>query len=174
MQDRCGGTNEHRQALLQRCLRSSGTSLTVNIQAQNRTGVWAVPGIVGLHICFDEQGREIEVLDVTPVAKDKYRIEETPIFNPGIALGDVIRVREQQGIAYYVETVQKSGLVRYAWLLSKEAAASPEIHSFKERVTEHEGKWEQIFGGLLVIHLPKHSIVDAELEMSRIIKRFES
>lgn len=132
-----------------------------------------MPETVGLHICFDEQGREIEVLDVTPVARDKYRIEETPIFNPGIALGDIIRVRVQQGIAYYIETVQKSGLIRYAWLLSKEAAASPEIVSFKERVNAHEGRWEQIFGGLLVIHLPKHSEVDAELEMSRIIARFE-
>lgn len=111
---------------------------------------------------------------MTPVAPDKYRIEETPIFNPGIALGDIIRVREQEGIAYYVETVQKSGFVRYAWLLSKEAAASQEIRSFTERVTEHEGRWEQIFGGLLVIHLPKHSAVDAELEMSRIIGRFEA
>lgn len=133
-----------------------------------------MPGTVGLHICFDERGREIEVLDVTPVAKDKYRIEETPIFNPGIAYGDIIRVREQQGIAYYVETVQKSGFIRYAWLLSKEAAASREIRDFKDRVTSHEGKWEQIFGGLLVIHLPQSSSVDAEQEMARIIERFES
>ncbi|QUL57271.1 DUF4265 domain-containing protein [Paenibacillus tritici] len=132
-----------------------------------------MPGTVELHICFDEQGREIEVLDVTPVAKDTYRMEETPIFNPGIGLGDIIRVREQEGIAYYVETVKKSGLVRYAWLLSKEAAASREIRSFTERVTEHEGRWEQIFGGLLVVHLPKHAALEAELEMSRIIKHFE-
>ncbi|WP_405111486.1 DUF4265 domain-containing protein [Paenibacillus sp. FSL K6-1217] len=132
-----------------------------------------MPGTVGLHICFDEQGREIEVLDVTRVGKDTYRIEETPIFNPGIALGDIIRVSEREGIAYYIETVKKSGLVRYAWLLSKEAAASGEIRSFTKRVAEHGGRWEQIFGGLLVIHLPKHSPVDAELEMSRIIEHFE-
>lgn len=132
-----------------------------------------MPGTVGLHICFDEQGREIEILDVTPVAQDKYRIEETPIFNPGIALGDIIRVKEKQGIAYYVETVQKSGYQRYAWLLSKEAAGSQEIQEFKQRVREHEGRCEQIFGGLLVIHLPKHSAVDAEAEMGQIIKRFE-
>ncbi|WP_238649618.1 DUF4265 domain-containing protein [Paenibacillus piscarius] len=132
-----------------------------------------MPGTVGLHICFDEQGREIEVLDVTRVAKDTYRIEETPIFNPGIALGDIIRVSEREGIAYYVETVKKSGLVRYAWLLSKEAAASEEIRSFTKRVTEHGGRWEQIFGGLLVIHLPKYSSVNVELEMARIIEHFE-
>lgn len=132
-----------------------------------------MPDTVGLHICFDELGREIEVLDVTPVAADKYRIEETPIFNPGIALGDIIRVKEKQGISYYVETVQKSAYRRYAWLLSKEAASSREIGDFKQFIKETGGKWEQIFGGLFVIHMPKNTAVDAEAEMSRILAKFE-
>lgn len=132
-----------------------------------------MPDKVGLHICFDELGREIEILDVTPVARGKYRIEETPIFNPCIALGDIIRVEEKQGIAYYVETVQKSGYARYAWLLSKEAAGSREILEFKHRITTYEGKWEQIFGGLLVIHISRYSEVDVEAEMALILERFD-
>lgn len=132
-----------------------------------------MPDTVGLHICFDEQGREIEVLDVTPVAQDKYRIEETPIFNPCITLGDIIRVTEKQGISYYVETVQKSAYRRYAWLLSKEAAGSPEIRDMKQLVKENGGKWEQIFGGLLVIHMPKNTVIDTDAEMSRILAKFE-
>ncbi|AIQ17670.1 hypothetical protein H70357_14125 [Paenibacillus sp. FSL H7-0357] len=132
-----------------------------------------MPDTVGLHICFDELGREIEILDVTPVARDKYRIEETPIFNPGIALGDIIRVKEKQGISYYVETVEKSGFRRYAWLLSKEAASSKEIRDMKQRIEDDEGRTEQIFGGLLVIHMPYSSGIDVEGEMARIIERFE-
>ncbi|WP_342439669.1 DUF4265 domain-containing protein [Paenibacillus sp. FSL L8-0436] len=132
-----------------------------------------MPDTVGLHICFDELGREIEILDVTPVARDKYRIEETPIFNPGIALGDIIRVKEKQGISYYVETVEKSGFRRYAWLLSKEAASSKEIRDMKQRIEDGEGRTEQIFGGLLVIHMPHSSGIDVESEMARIIERFE-
>ncbi|CAM4483390.1 DUF4265 domain-containing protein [Paenibacillus typhae] len=132
-----------------------------------------MPDTVGLHICFDESGREIEVLDVTPVAHDKYRIEETPIFNPGIALGDIIRVKEKQGISYYVETVQKSAYIRYAWLLSKEAAASREISALKQAVKENGGRYEQIFGGFLVIHIQKGTAVDVEAEMSRILAKFE-
>lgn len=132
-----------------------------------------MPDTVGLHICFDESGREIEVLDVTPVAHDKYRIEETPIFNPGIALGDIIRVKEKQGISYYVETVQKSAYKRYAWLLSKEAAGSREIAALKQSVKENGGRYEQIFGGFLVIHIQKGTAVDVEAEMSRILAKFE-
>jgi hypothetical protein len=127
----------------------------------------------GLHICFDPAGREIEILDVTPVGKDKFRIEETPIFNPGVTMGDIIRVKEEQGIYYYQETVQKSHFKRYAWLLSKEAVDSAVIAAFKQRITENEGKCEQIFGGLFVIHIPKHTLIDVDGEMNRIIKRFE-
>jgi hypothetical protein len=132
-----------------------------------------MPEPVGLHICFDELGREIEILDVTPVSRDKYRIEETPIFNPGIALGDIIRVKEKQGISYYVETVEKSGFRRYAWLLSKEAVSSKEIREMKQRIKDSGGRTEQIFGGLLVIHMPHNSGFDVEGEMARIIERFE-
>lgn len=132
-----------------------------------------MPDKMGLHICFDEQGREIEILDVTPVSQDKYRIEETPIFNPGIALGDIIRVKEKHGVSYYVETVQKSGYIRHAWLLSREAAFSRDIKDFTQLITEHGGRFEQIFSGLLVIHMPANTIVDVELEMSRILERFE-
>lgn len=126
----------------------------------------------GLHICFDPAGREIEILDVTPVGKDKYRIEETPIFNPSVTMGDIIRVKEELGIYYYQETVQKSHFKRYAWLLSKEAVDSAAISAFKQRITENDGKCEQIFGGLLVIHMPKNTLIDVDGEMNRIIERF--
>lgn len=132
-----------------------------------------MPETVGLHICFDESGREIEVLDVTPVAHDKYRIEETPIFYPGITLGDIIRVKKKQGISYYVETVQKSAYERFAWLLSKEAASSPEIAALKRVVEENGGRYEQIFGGFLVIHMSSSAAVDVEAEMTRILAKFE-
>lgn len=132
-----------------------------------------MPEPLGLHICFDELGREIEILDVTPMDKDKYRIEETPIFNPGITMGDIVRVKEDEGIYYYQETVQKSPFKRYAWLLSKEAVHSPELAAYKQRILKSGGKWEQIFGGLLVIHIPKDTMINIEVEMNRIIGRFE-
>ncbi|MNR54601.1 hypothetical protein D3C85_1748180 [compost metagenome] len=72
-----------------------------------------------------------------------------------------------------METVQKSAYLRYAWLLSKEAAGSREIRDLMQRVQENGGKWEQIFGGLLVIHMPKNTVIDAEAEMSRILAKFE-
>lgn len=132
-----------------------------------------MPESTELHICFDEQGRDIEILDVTSVDRDKYRIEETPIFNPGVTMGDIIRVKEEQGVYYYLETVQKSHFKRYAWLLSREAVNSVDIAAFKERITRNDGKWEQIFGGLFIIHIPKDTVINVEEEMNRVIERFE-
>jgi hypothetical protein len=132
-----------------------------------------MPKPLELHICFDERGSDIEVLDVTQVDVDMYRIEETPIFNPGISMGDIIRVREERGVYYYQETVRKSNLKRHAWLLTQKAACSPEINTFKGRVTGSGGYWEQIFGGLVVIHIPMNSALDAQAEMELIIQRFE-
>ncbi|AIQ73777.1 MULTISPECIES: DUF4265 domain-containing protein [Paenibacillus] len=127
----------------------------------------------GIHICFNADGREIEILDVTPFGKDKFRIEETPIFNPAVTMGDIIQVKEENGVYYYQETVQKSPFKRYAWLLSKEAVDSTAIADFKHRIIENEGKCELIFGGLFVIHIPKNTSIDVDGEMNRIIERFE-
>ncbi|WP_151734889.1 DUF4265 domain-containing protein [Paenibacillus tengchongensis] len=132
-----------------------------------------MPDIMGLHICFDEQGREIEILDVTPVSRNEYRIEETPLFHPALGLGDIIRVKEKQGVFYYVETVRKSGYLRHAWLLSQEAAESREIKDFTGRVARQKGRWEQIFGGVLIVHLPAAADLDAEAEMARILRRYK-
>ncbi|WP_175406422.1 DUF4265 domain-containing protein [Bacillus sp. FJAT-27264] len=131
-----------------------------------------MPKPLELHICFDERGFEIEVLDVTPVDRDMYRIEETPIFNPGVSMGDVIRLKEERGVYYYQETVRKSDLKRYAWLLTQDTAYSPILAAFKQRVNEAGGSWEQIFGGLVVIHIPQDSVLDVEDEMNRIIECF--
>lgn len=132
-----------------------------------------MPKPLELHICFDERGSEIEVLDVTQVERDTYRIEETPIFNPGIFVGDIIRVKEEQGVHYYQETVRKSTLKRHAWLLTEQAAYSPIVAAFRQRVNEAGGSWEQIFGGLIVIHIPVPSSLNVEEEMGRILACFE-
>ncbi|WP_150275877.1 DUF4265 domain-containing protein [Paenibacillus tepidiphilus] len=131
-----------------------------------------MPEIMGLQFCFDEHGREIEILDVTPVARNEYRIEETPLFHPGLSLGDIIRVKEKQGILHYIETVHKSRYRKYAWLLSQEAAESREIKDFIRRVAGQQGRWERIFSGVLIVHLPAAANLDAEGEMAAILQRF--
>ncbi|NBD25398.1 DUF4265 domain-containing protein [Paenibacillus glycinis] len=108
-----------------------------------------------MSLCFDEVGREIEVLDVTVIDNDILIMAENPIFSEHVSYGDRIRVKVEKDIYYYVETLQKSELVRHSWLLSKEVSESSEIEQIKEAISRMEGRYEQVFGGVLVINVPK-------------------
>lgn len=78
-------------------------------------------------------------------------------------------MREEKEIYYYVETIQKSDYIRYSWLLSKEISESIEIEQFKNRILHLKGKWEQIFGGVLVVNLPLDTEYDVNEEINRLI-----
>ncbi|WP_090648031.1 hypothetical protein [Paenibacillus sp. UNC496MF] len=108
-----------------------------------------------LQLCFDEDGREIEVLDVSMIDPDTLTIEENPIFSERVSFGDRIRVRRIGDVYYYIETLRKSELVRRSWLLSRRVSRSAELSAAKARIAEAGGNWEQVFGGLLVINVPQ-------------------
>ncbi|MFC4811662.1 hypothetical protein [Paenibacillus sp. GCM10023250] len=108
-----------------------------------------------LQLCFDADGREIEVLDVSVIDPDTVTIEENPIFSERVSFGDRIRVRRVGDVYYYIETLRKSELVRRSWLLSRRVSRSAELSAAKARIAEAGGNWEQVFGGLLVINVPQ-------------------
>ncbi len=130
--------------------------------------------ILQLHLCFDEIGREIEVLDVSLIDKETLIIEENPIFNEQVSYGDIIRVKQEKEIFYYIETIQKSDLIRHSWLLSKDISESEEIEELKERINKSEGRCEQVFGGLLVVNIPKDSKINVDEEINKIIKKTDN
>jgi hypothetical protein len=126
---------------------------------------------VQLHLCFDGVGREIEVLDVKRISKETMRVMENPIFSNVVSYGDIIRVREDRNIYYYLETVQKSDLVRHSWLLSKEATESQEIEDFKNKIIKMNGKWEQVFGGFLIVNIPADRQIGLDDSIRSIIEK---
>ncbi len=126
---------------------------------------------VQLHLCFDGVGREIEVLDVKRISKETMRIMENPIFSSVVSYGDIIRVREDRDIFYYLETVQKSDLVRHSWLLSKEATESQEIEDFKNKIIQMNGNWEQVFGGFLIVNIPADRQIGLDDSIRSIIEK---
>lgn len=123
-------------------------------------------------LCFDEEGRDIELLEVTPTGTDELRLEETPVFRPDLSLGDVIRVKEIQGIYYYVHTVRKSDYRRAARLLSVEAAMSPELKELRTKVLSSGGRWETVFGGLVILHFPLEAAERLEAEFNKIARTY--
>lgn len=126
---------------------------------------------VQLYLCFDGVGREIEVLDVTRISRDTVEIMENPIFSNVVSYGDLIRVKEERNIYYYMETVRKSDLVRHSWLLSKEATESQEIEEFKNQIIKMNGNWEQVFGGFLIVNIPADRKIGLDDSIRNIIEK---
>ena len=123
-----------------------------------------------VQLCFDEVGREVEVLDVVIIDSETLCIEENPILTEEISKGDIIRVKKVLEIFYYRETIKKSDLAKLSWLLSKEIIESKELIKLKEQVKQFSGSHEQIFGGLLIINISKEFEIEIVEEMNKILK----
>ncbi|WP_341281651.1 DUF4265 domain-containing protein [Paenibacillus sp. FSL H8-0537] len=123
---------------------------------------------VELGISFHSSGQEIEMLKVTPIDDQRYRIEENPLFTEMVSFGDIVKLEQQGNIYFYKETVRKSRLRRYSWLLSQDVASSEELAAFKNRVADSGGNWETIFGGMLIINVPSHIDFDPDVEINNI------
>lgn len=109
---------------------------------------------------------------MTRIGENEYRIEETPVFRPDLSLGDIIKVKEERGVCYYVETIRKSDYRKVVRLLSREAARSLELAAFRERVLNRNGKWETVFGGLLIVHIPREADKTLETELEAIARTY--
>lgn len=129
--------------------------------------------VLQLKICFDGTGQQIEELDVHQITDNTYRVAENPIFTEQVSFGDIIKVRREQDIYYYMETMRKSDYKRYTWLLSKSAMQSEDIEKLKIQISEMNGKWETVFGGFLVVNLPKNSEFNLVQELNKIVAKFD-
>ena len=98
---------------------------------------------------------------------------ENPIFSNVVSYGEIRRVREDRNIYYYLETVQKSDLVRHSWLLSKEATESQEIEDFKNKIIQMNGNWEQVFGGFLIVNIPADRQIGLDDSIRSIIEKLD-
>ncbi|PWV94454.1 uncharacterized protein DUF4265 [Paenibacillus cellulosilyticus] len=121
------------------------------------------------HLCFDQDGREIEVLDGLRIDAETIRIEENPIFYDRVSYGDVIRIRRDKDIFYYIETIKKSELVRHARLLTQETSQSREIESIMNRVVRYDGRAEIVFGGILIVNIPREHEEEILQELNEIV-----
>lgn len=130
----------------------------------------SIQDFIQLHLCFDSAGLEVEVLDVTQLDDDIYKIEENPVFTEKISFGDIIKVNTTQDVSIYIETVKKSEFTRHNWLLSKEVVHSLELKLLKNKIRDWQGKSEQVFGGIFIVNLPSNTEIDINKEVQKVIK----
>ncbi|RED66182.1 hypothetical protein [Cohnella lupini] len=104
---------------------------------------------------------------------DTLLIEENPIFSEQVSFGDIIKVRQEEEVYYYIETLRKSELIRHSWLLSQEISDSAELVVIKDRINDIKGRTEQVFGGLLVINISLEHESEIVDEINKLIKKFD-
>ncbi len=131
------------------------------IYLATRTKIW---------LRFDETTRE--ELAVCSLPGSCFRLRETPVLaSQAVYLGDIIDTTLlPDGSHRFERVLVPSPFTHYSWFISREASASNQLKYFVEAVESSGGDWEQIFGGVLHLHIPKGSTFDVEAEMSRVLE----
>src|SRR2546430_13113403 len=105
-----------------------------------------------------------EQIRLTLLGSGSYRAEESSLVDDSINLGDVIA---NEGGIRFLSVSQKSSYTTLRWTISKSAAESEGLPRFLKQVVEVGGLWEQVMGGLLILHIPQSSAFDAKREFKR-------
>ena len=114
------------------------------------------------------QGVSLHIL-VTPIGENMYRLEESILLaDEELECGDIISGTIEAGRLTISARIRKTPLVRYEFLLSKAIVGSKDLDVLKDQIIEYGGMWEQIAGGMFVVHLPKDCMLDVENELGRI------
>lgn len=127
-------------------------------------------GAAGVRITFPDSD-SIEELIVSPRPDGCFRLEETPAFSEFASYGDTIQADvAQDGLLVCRKVVARSGLRTVRWLVSENFIGSAAWASAKDRLMACGGNWEQLFGGYLILHVPRDNIVEFEdiLEQARL------
>ena len=102
---------------------------------------------------------------VTHLGGNRYRLELEPAAffldnerdESGLPrYGDTIEaVRTRSGSLKFRKVIERSGLRRFTYAVSRDFVDSEAFPKMLEKVELHDGHWEQVFGGLLLIYLPE-------------------
>ena len=105
-----------------------------------------------VHITFEDGSTEGLLL--TALGSNFYRAEESSLLGE-MCYKDVIQAEPQSdGSVRFLKVVTPSGLKTNSWILSKGIIESDAFRAILDSVMELGGNWEQVFGGVLLVHLP--------------------
>ena len=94
---------------------------------------------------------------VTPISQGRYRLDVVPVMVESVGFRDVIEAqRVSSGTLRFIRVIQRSDWKIYDFILSESTIESPAFRSILDRIAEHGGHWERIFGGCIYLCLPPH------------------
>ena len=108
--------------------------------------------------------------ETIPVANEgprQWRLLATPIMSEMATYGDVVEGEvNSDGILVVERVVKKSGLIRTCYAPGARFIESEAGRDFLRQVIDSGGRWERLFGGVLILNLPRGKTRDFQ-------KRFE-
>jgi hypothetical protein len=85
--------------------------------------------------------------------------------------GDVIEARRiPDGTHPFVRVAEWAPMRHYSWIVSQGWVESPTRDVYVAKVEGAGGRWEQAFGGVLHVHVPRESSFDPETELDQCLK----
>jgi hypothetical protein len=110
-----------------------------------------------------------ESVDVVPLPARQFRLEHTPLLSSEpVYTGDVIEAEHlPDGIHQFLRVVERAPMRHYAWVVPRGWHDSPDRAAYVAKVENAGGRWEQVFGGVLRVHIPSESAFDPEAELDR-------
>jgi hypothetical protein len=110
-------------------------------------------GSIEREVCFLDGSRESLLL--TPLGENRFRMDESSMFGE-VMYRDVIEAIETEGgVLRFVAVVEKSPLTSRSWISRQELIETDAIQNLLRRIMDEGGNWEQTFGGVLTVHLPR-------------------
>ncbi len=101
------------------------------------------------------QDDRTEIVRAEKISDKIYRCLESTVFIDMEIYGCEIQVTENNGKFKFIKVHKESLYKTHRYLWSKEFLESEKGKKSKQNIIEMGGDWEQIMGGLFIIHLPK-------------------
>lgn len=110
---------------------------------------------MSLIVTLEFPGQVSARLFVTPMGDGQYRLDATPTVVESPGFGDIIaaEVISPQKLRY-LSTVQKSGWRTYSFVSNSRMLEGPKAMALLDKLESFGGRWEEVFGSLLLIHIP--------------------
>ena len=103
---------------------------------------------------------------VTPLDDGRFRLEVDPLscliaesdedLKELPNFGDIIEASTvEPGTIRFRRVVERAPLKRFQFLINKDLIESPSFGELCSTIEAHDGHWERVFGGVLIVYLPK-------------------
>lgn len=118
-----------------------------------------------------EEGSEGGIEYVTPLEKNLYRLDATPVFvDVEVSFGDIIEAEVQaNGVLRFRRVAVRSPWHHWSWVLSKDTVESAPFQAFQQAIETYGGVWERVFGGVFFVHLPPDTDFDPDAALDQVI-----